>query len=90
MDVCNGRGDVGGDHCCYLDGEVCKFLITDQAGTPRCSLYAEWGALNDNPEWVSSPAGQFYARLYPGYTCADWPQNIPNVRGGVCCWEGKL
>lgn len=89
MTVCNGRGDSG-DHCCYIGGEVCRFLFTDRGGTPRCTLHDQWGSLNENPEWVAAPVGQWFAANYQGFDCGDWPQNIPNVRGGLCCWEGRL
>ena len=26
--TCNGRGSAG-DHCCYINGEVCEFLSAD-------------------------------------------------------------
>lgn len=83
MPVCSGRGDAG-DHCCYINGEVCQFL-TYEDDVPRCSIWGEW-----DENWQEAPVGQWFARVYPGYTCADWPQNIPEVRGGLCCWEGIL
>lgn len=86
---CNGSGDPtpdgGWDHCCYIDGQVCQFL-TYEGNLPRCSLFDQWGALRDNPEWVDAPVGQFFAVFYPSFDCGDWPQNIPNVKGGLCCY----
>jgi hypothetical protein len=40
--TCNGRGDYGGGHCCYVDGRECPLLVRvdDQ---PRCSLLIELG-----------------------------------------------
>lgn len=93
MVSCTGRG-ANGDHCCYIGGTVCQFLFTDRGGSPRCSLYDEWGHLVGNPEWAAAPVGKWFAENYPGYTCADWPQNIPEVMAAaptagpfyVCCW----
>jgi len=86
MPVCTGRG-AGGDHCCYIEGQVCQFLVT-QDGLPRCSLWS--GQMLGNPEWEQAPVGRFLAR-YPGKDCHDWPQNIPEVMAtgrGLCCWQG--
>lgn len=93
MSACNGQG-ANGDHCCWIDGQVCEFLFTDRGGTPRCSLFKEWGNLADNPEWVAAPVGRFFARLYPGFDCGDWPQHIPDLMGkepdlgpfALCCY----
>ena len=87
MDVtCTGRGDKDGGHCCWVAGEVCQFLTFD--GTlPRCGIWDEMSG----PVWDESPIGQMYRRAFPsqGYTCRDWPQNIPEVMAkdiGLCCW----
>lgn len=77
--TCTGRGD-NGDHCCYIAGQVCRFY------DDGCSLFAEWGRLSSNPEWVDAPVGRWFAETYPGFDCGDWPQRIPNVRGGLCCY----
>lgn len=86
MTVCNGQGDRGG-HCCWHDGEVCSLLDTS-GPVPRCSVWGRW----DSEPYLSSDAAAFYEGRWPGrgYTCADWPQNIPEVmeRGvGLCCWS---
>ncbi|MDX1450441.1 MAG: hypothetical protein R3246_15435 [Acidimicrobiia bacterium] len=42
------------------------------------------------PEWRALPVGRMFADRYPGYTCRDWPQHIPEVMAGdgdKCCWE---
>lgn len=90
MTVCTGRGDTDGGHCCWIAGEVCKFLFTDRGGTPRCALFDEWHRLHELEEWRYSPIGDWFAANYPGYTCKDWPQNIPEVMAstaGKCCWN---
>lgn len=83
--ICNGRGDSG-DHCCYIEGEVCQFL--DVSGdTPRCTIWVEM----DSPKWKKAPVGKWFAKVHPGFNCHDWPQNIPKVmqKPGVnlCCWN---
>jgi hypothetical protein len=88
--VCNGRGDQGG-HCCWIDGVVCQFLFTDRGGTPRCGI---WDEMSDSTEWAAAPVGLMFARKYPGMTCHDWPQNIPELMErepemgpfALCCW----
>jgi hypothetical protein len=45
-------------------------------------------------EWMEAPVGQWFASVHPGYTCHDWPQNIPYVMVQAetagpffaCCW----
>lgn len=85
MTTCTGRGDSGG-HCCWIGGEVCQFL--DQSGDiPRCGIWDELGG----PEWQNAPVGRMFAERWPGYTCIDWPQNIPEVMElgiGLCCYRG--
>ncbi len=84
MPVCTGRGDVDSGHCCWVNGEVCAYL--DESGeVPRCKL---WGKM-DSPQYKRSKAGKYFAERYPGFTCEDWPQNIPEVMAagvGLCCW----
>ena len=88
MAICNGRGD-GGDHCCYIGGEVCPLLFINRAGKPRCSVWGNW----DSPEYKATAAAAFFEQRWPGkgYTCADWPQNIPEVmsqsEANLCCWS---
>ena len=90
MIVCNGRGDGGGGHCCWIDGKVCEFLFTDRGGTPRCMV---WDKM-DTGRWRNSPVGQWFEEHHPGYTCRDWPQNIPELMQrepemgpfSLCCW----
>ena len=87
MVVCTGRGNDG-DHCCWIAGEICEFLFTDRGGTPRCSVWGEW----DTDKYRNSPVGRSLAEHHPGYTCQDWPQNIPEVMAvpsgpfALCCW----
>lgn len=82
---CNGRGGGGGDHCCYINGAVCQFLVIE-GDLPRCSLFEQWGRLTGNPDWVAAPVGQFFVARYPGFDCGDWPQDIPVEIAGRCCY----
>lgn len=85
MVTCTGTG-ANGDHCCYIDGKVCEFL-TYVEGTPRCSVWNEMPF----PRWREAPVGQMFSGDWEGYTCRDWPQNIPDVMengSGLCCWQG--
>lgn len=57
MIVCNGEG-WNGDHCCYVRGEVCPYLVENRAGRRyACGLlikYGSWDKVNASPEyqWV--------------------------------------
>jgi len=83
--VCTGSGDRDGGHCCWIEGKVCKYL--DESGEiPRCKL---WGRMQ-GPRWERSLVGQWFAKNHPGFTCEDWPQNIPEAMAegrGLCCWN---
>ena len=87
MPICNGKGD-NGDHCCYINGQVCEFLFTGfsvEGYIPRCMVWDEM----DTEKWRNSPVGRWMTERYPGYTCRDWPQNIPEIMAtarNLCCW----
>ena len=84
--TCTGQGDVGGGHCCWINGEVCQFLFTNREGIPRCSIWDDM----PTPEWKQAPVGQMFAKRWPWKTCRDWPQKIPEVMAkgvGLCCWR---
>ena len=83
MTVCTGRGDNGG-HCCYIGGKVCYFY--DDGCTLRAEL-GSWEAVHSDRRWKRSKVGKWFAVNYSGFGCGDWPQKIPNVRGGLCCWS---
>ncbi len=78
--TCNSRGDDG-DHCCYINGEVCQYL---DVATVRCIIYDTAPNVSGYDE---SPVGRYFAEFYPGFTCRDWPQNIP-AAPNQCCFAG--
>lgn len=84
--LCQGRGDTNGDHCCWINGQVCQFLDTSD-NIPRCSM---WNKMHQK-RYKDSPIGQWMAENYPGKDCKDWPQNIPEVMtapgANLCCWS---
>ncbi len=84
MSTCNGQG-ANGDHCCWINGEVCIYLDTS-GPIPRCAIWGHWDG-----RWHQSPVGRWFAKNYPGYNCGDWPQNIPEVVQtgpySLCCWS---
>lgn len=82
---CTGRGPDG-EHCCQFDGADCTFL-TYLEGLARCSLFDRWGSLASDPAWQAAPVGRWFAANHPGFECRDWPQNIPDVTGALCCFE---
>lgn len=89
MASCVGRGPDG-QHCCQIDGGDCQFL-TYEDGVPRCGLFDQWDRLYQVGVWVESPIGVWFAANHPGFTCPDWPQNLPDVMAhptvGKCCFE---
>ncbi len=83
MDVtCTSKGD-NGDHCCYMGGGVCQYL--DET-TIRCTIFETAPNVEG---YDDSPVGKYFAEFYPGYTCRDWPQNIPEAPN-QCCWADIL
>lgn len=89
-DLCTGRGDPRGDHCCYVRGEVCRYLAINRdpaegERTFECSLRRDLGS------WVA-------VHRHPGYqehvqsvwdevgieSCGAW-QPEPNQ----CCRESR-
>lgn len=86
------------EHCCYLNGIKCPFVLegVDAPGDANhaCGLvvqYGNWDDAMDSPEWQDAVKPEWEASPLPdGYTCRDWPQEIPDdlVLGGRCCYEG--
>jgi len=71
MTVCDGNGK---DHCCYIDGNVCRYMETDIGGRKySCRLRRELGS------WAAVHNHDGYKRhVKPvldrdGVGCGDWP-----------------
>ncbi len=80
--ICTGRGDLSGDHCCYVSGKVCEFLIENH-GDRRfaCGLMVElgdWGKVHTDPRYA---ALAIHWKSQP--LCGDW-----QPKPSVCCREG--
>lgn len=81
--VCTGRGTLDGDHCCYVAGEVCRYLTrVDERW--RCGLMLKLGS------WEKVHAHRGYQRYVQAewdkvgiVSCGSW-QPGP----GECCREG--
>lgn len=82
---CLGNGN---DHCCYIKGQECVFLIrnyTDENGHFRkwaCSLRAKYGNWDDvlaDPMWQTI-CGNAWKN---GLNCKEWPDGEGPNRG-VC------
>jgi len=83
---CLGNGN---DHCCYVRGKPCKFIITnytDETGHFRkwaCKLRAElgdWDKVLTDPRWVEECQGAWTN----GLNCRDWPDAPEGPNRGVC------
>ena len=87
---CSGNGN---DHCCYIKGKPCRFLITnytDETGHFRkwaCGLRAELG------DWDTVLVDPRYKKLiaekswHPDVNCRDWPDGPVGTRGFYVCKE---
>ena len=82
---CRGTGP---DHCCYIGGKPCQFLITDHTddeGNFRkwaCGLRAElgnWDAVLADPRYIEHVQGAWRE----GINCRDWPDG-EGVNGDFC------
>lgn len=80
MGECNGLAD---DHCCYIHGVQCQYLVENQAGRRwACSLkikYNDWDSVLASDEYRQDVA----PKLKPmGINCRDWPG--PGNHCGTC------
>ena len=81
MTFCTGRGDLSDDHCCYVSGKVCQFLIENHGGRRfACGLMAELG------DWEKVHTDPRYAPLaihWEGQPlCGEWQPKVSQ-----CCRE---
>jgi hypothetical protein len=95
-DLCVGRGTADGDHCCYVNGETCRYLADNGLGAERrfeCSLRRDlgsWEAVHADPGyqqhvqtcWDALDARE--GETIPIHSCGEW-QPAP----GVCCREER-
>jgi hypothetical protein len=56
--ICDGQGDVNGDHCCWLDGAPCPHLVVNGPTGFRyaCGLRTElgsWAAVHADPRYLA-------------------------------------
>jgi len=78
------------EHCCWVDGKVCKFLEENAEPGFRwsCGLRRElgsWDAVIKDPRYVS---GILPLHRAEGMNCRDWPKKSA---GGPCklCGAGN-
>lgn len=85
---CTGRGDASGDHCCYVRGEVCRYLLDNGPDSERrfeCSLRKElgsWEAVHEHPGYKAN-----VQRVWDEVgieSCGAW-----QPREGECCREPR-
>ncbi len=81
---CTGRGDASGDHCCWVAGKVCDFLIDGIDGHKfACALRTElgsWSKVHADPRYEPIKV----VMLLGDGLCGDW-MPAPNV----CCNEAR-
>lgn len=82
---CIGRGDSRGDHCCYVGGEVCEYLIENHEGRRfACGLRAElgsWEAVHDDARYA--PIALIFNEAGVSL-CGEWQPNPTQ-----CCNEAR-
>lgn len=78
------------EHCCWVDGKVCKFLEENSEPGFRwsCGLrreLASWNAVIADPRYVKDILPKHRAE---GMNCRDWPKK---TAGGPCklCGAGN-
>jgi hypothetical protein len=89
---CDG-GLCSGEDCCWVDGVRCPHVEegTVPGRLAACGLFRElgsWQAVHIDPRYVRDVKPMF-DRLYPGFGCGDYPQNIPATRGQCCDREAS-
>ena len=85
MSYCTGRGTLDGDHCCYVNGEVCDYLErgTVAGRTFACGLRRElgsWDAVHEDERYQPIQAVWDAGGVIT--SCGGW-QPEPNN----CCRE---
>jgi hypothetical protein len=83
MSVCHGNGDT---HCCYVNGNVCQFLIQDATPSRRwsCGLFVEledWALVHTDPRYLESVRPHWIESGTPD--CGDWV-------GPGCCYDSTV
>lgn len=73
--MCDGGGDSEGDHCCYVGGVACNYLVVDGPTGRRyaCGLFTElgdWALVESDPRYVADVQPTWTAAGV--YGCGDW------------------
>ena len=82
---CNGRGDRDGDHCCYFEGQVCRFYKHFPNSEDRihvCGLMLElqdWDKVHSDPRYIEH-VQPCWDKMANGTSCGSWG-------GPGCCYE---
>jgi hypothetical protein len=81
--ACIGIGDAQGGHCCWVHGEVCRFLLENHEGRRfACGLRVELG------DWDKVHADPRYRPIALVFVdeglCGDW-----QPQANVCCNEAR-
>ena len=88
MSICDGKGGVSGEHCCYFDGIVCKYYDNG------CSLRRElgsWEKVHNDPRYIKDITSKKASPI----PCGDFPTSemIELVKQGkrdptsICCYS---
>lgn len=82
--VCSGSGPA---HCCWVNGELCPYLVVDQHPTRKfaCGLRWElgsWEAVYADPRYQRDIRAAFDSWAPDWPDCGDWWPSR-----GVCCGE---
>lgn len=90
--ACDGMGNCFGDHCCYVNGAPCPFLlIDDPALAPRkyaCGLVHElgnWQRVEKDPRYLQQVKPHWDAS--GTIPCKDYPGDPQTIRAAVLAGE---
>jgi hypothetical protein len=83
--TCVGRGSASGEHCCWVNGERCAYLVEHADGRRfACGLRLElgsWEAVHADPRYAPIQAEWDRCGIV---SCGGW-QPAP----GECCEEAR-
>jgi hypothetical protein len=82
MAICEGKSE---DHCCYVSGEACKYLLKNAVEGRRwaCGLYHElgsWKKVHVDPRYLKNVKPRW--KTLGIVDCGDWPG--PGERCNEC------
>lgn len=86
--ACDGQGNCYGDHCCYVNGSPCPYLLVDDPAYPgrkyACGLLKElgnWTRVHRDPRYKNDVQPHWQATGTAD--CGDWPGDPQAIRAAI-------